>query len=90
MGDLITTCISPHGRNRRVGERLGKGEQLSEIVASMQGVAEGVTTTRSVHELAESQGIDMPITTEIYRVLFEGKSPHEATDALMLRPSRHE
>lgn len=90
IGDLITTCISPYGRNRRVGERLGKGETLSQILQSMEAVAEGVTTTRSVHELAEQMGIDMPITAEVYRVLFEEKSPEEATDALMLRPPRRE
>lgn len=90
MGDLITTCISPYGRNRMVGERLGKGETLGEILESMDAVAEGVTTTRSVFELAEQREIEMPITTEVYRVLFENKSPAEATDSLMLRPPRTE
>lgn len=90
MGDLITTCISPYGRNRMVGERLGQGESLQEILDSMDAVAEGVTTTRSVHELAEQKGIEMPITAEVYRVLFEGKSPAEATDSLMARPPREE
>lgn len=90
MGDLITTCISPYGRNRRVGERLGRGETLSDILASMEAVAEGVGTTRSVYELAEQRGIEMPITTEIFRVLFEDKPPEEATDALMLRPPKGE
>lgn len=90
MGDLITTCISPYGRNRMVGERLGKGESLQEILDSMDAVAEGVTTTRSVYELAERKGLDMPITCEVYQVLFEGKSPGEATDALMARPPRRE
>ena len=90
IGDLITTCISPYGRNRMVGERLGKGESLQEILDSMDAVAEGVTTTHSVYELAEQEGIEMPITTEVFRVLFEGKSPAEATDSLMLRPTRNE
>lgn len=90
MGDLITTCISPYGRNRRVGERLGKGEKLQTIVETLEGVAEGVTTTQSVYELAEEKGIELPITTEVYRVLFEGKSPSEATTTLMLRPPKGE
>ncbi|MEX2286115.1 MAG: NAD(P)H-dependent glycerol-3-phosphate dehydrogenase [Planctomycetaceae bacterium] len=90
MGDLITTCISPYGRNRKVGERLGKGEKLSAILNSMDAVAEGVTTTESVYDLADQKGIEMPITTEVYRVLFEGKSPQDATNSLMLRPPRGE
>lgn len=90
MGDLITTCISPYGRNRMVGERLGQGEKLAEILENMDAVAEGVTTTHSVFELAEQREIEMPITTEVYRVLFENKSPAEATDSLMLRPPRTE
>ncbi|MCH7527328.1 MAG: NAD(P)-dependent glycerol-3-phosphate dehydrogenase [Planctomycetes bacterium] len=90
MGDLITTCISRHSRNRKVGERLGQGESLQEILDSMDAVAEGVTTTRSVYELAEQEGIEMPITGEVFRVLFEGKSPKSATASLMLRPPRDE
>jgi glycerol-3-phosphate dehydrogenase (NAD(P)+) len=90
MGDLITTCFSPYSRNRMVGERLGRGESLSEILESMEGVAEGVTTAESVHGLAEQQGIEMPITAEVYAVLFEDKPPVEATASLMLRPPRGE
>lgn len=90
MGDLITTCASPYSRNRKVGERLGAGETLEQILESMDAVAEGVWTTRSVYELAEQQGIDMPITAEVFRVLFEGKQAVEATDSLMMRPPRDE
>lgn len=90
IGDLITTCMSPHGRNRHVGERLGKGESLESILASMSSVAEGVTTAQAVYHLALREGIDMPITTEVYRVLFENKSPAEATNSLMCRPLRVE
>lgn len=90
MGDLITTCTSPFGRNRAVGKRLGAGESLDTILDSMSAVAEGVTTTRSVHEMARARGIDMPITGELYGVLFEGRSPVEATNRLMLRPPRDE
>ncbi len=90
MGDLITTCASPYSRNRKVGERLGAGETLEEILESMDAVAEGVWTTRSVHELAQQQGIEMPITAEVFSVLFEGKRAVEATDSLMMRPPRDE
>ncbi len=90
IGDLITTCMSPHGRNRLVGERLGQGETLDAILASMSAVAEGVTTAQAVHHLALREGIDMPITTEVYRVLYERKSPEEATNSLMCRPLRIE
>jgi glycerol-3-phosphate dehydrogenase (NAD(P)+) len=90
MGDLITTCVSPFGRNRKVGERLGQGETLAQILGSMTAVAEGVATTESVFDVAEQEGIDMPITSEVYRVLFEGKPPVDATHSLMLRPPRAE
>lgn len=90
LGDLITTCVSPHGRNRSVGIRLGRGEPLSKILDSMTAVAEGVTTARSIFNLARERGIDMPITREVYAVLFEGKSPASATDSLMQRPPRGE
>lgn len=90
IGDLITTCISPFGRNRMVGERLGKGETLQQIVESMDSVAEGVTTTQSVFDLAEKKGIEMPITSEIYQVLMNNKAPEEATNSLMLRPPKSE
>jgi glycerol-3-phosphate dehydrogenase (NAD(P)+) len=90
IGDLITTCFSGYGRNRRVGERLGQGAGLPEILAEIHGVAEGVTTCRSVYGLAQKHRIDMPIITEVYRVLFEGKSPESATNSLMMRPLRAE
>jgi glycerol-3-phosphate dehydrogenase (NAD(P)+) len=85
LGDLITTCVSRHGRNHHVGERLGGGERLSDILASMSMVAEGVYTTRSVHDKTEKMGIPMPITAEAYRVLYENKDPLAAVNDLMLR-----
>jgi glycerol-3-phosphate dehydrogenase (NAD(P)+) len=90
LGDLVTTCFSRHSRNRHVGEYLGRGQSLERIVAEMDGVAEGVTATRSVHELALHRQIEMPITAEVYAVLFDGKSPAEATESLMQRPLRGE
>jgi glycerol-3-phosphate dehydrogenase (NAD(P)+) len=90
IGDLITTCVSRHGRNRHVGERLGKGEKLADLLASMKMVAEGVYTARSVYQQALKLNIDMPITTEIYRVLYEGKDPKAAVTDLMLREPKGE
>jgi glycerol-3-phosphate dehydrogenase (NAD(P)+) len=91
LGDLITTCMSRHGRNRHVGEHLGRGEKLKDVEAGLGGmVAEGIATTRSVYERAQRMGIEMPITTEVYRVLYEEKDPRTAVDDLMLRDPRHE
>jgi glycerol-3-phosphate dehydrogenase (NAD(P)+) len=90
LGDLITTCFSPYGRNRKVGERIGRGETLAQILATMNSVAEGVPTSRSIYELAGKLGADMPITNEVYRILFEDRSPAEATMHLMLRPFKVE
>lgn len=90
IGDLITTCVSPHGRNRAVGYRLGQGETLAEILDTMQAVAEGVTTTNAIHGLAKQEGIEMPLVNEVYEVLFNDKSPEEATNSLMCRPLKEE
>jgi glycerol-3-phosphate dehydrogenase (NAD(P)+) len=90
VGDLMTTCTSRHGRNRLVGERLARGERPAEILAGMTKVAEGVFTARSVHERAARLGIEMPITSEVYRVLYEGKAPQAAVSDLMLRSPTEE
>jgi glycerol-3-phosphate dehydrogenase (NAD(P)+) len=90
LGDLITTCISRHGRNRAVGERLARGEKIKDILAGMRMVAEGVYTTRSVYEKAGKMGIDMPITTEVYHVLYEDKNARTAVTDLMMREPRSE
>ena len=90
MGDLITTCVSHYGRNRHVGESLGRGESLQQILTRMKAVAEGVATAKSVFDISEQEGIETPIISEVYRVLFEKKSPADATNSLMLRPLRSE
>lgn len=90
VGDLITTCISPHGRNLRVGRRIGQGEALAAILGGMAQVAEGVTSAKSVHARAVQLGIDMPISAEVYRVLYEGKPPWQAVHDLMVRDLKHE
>ncbi|MBM4053585.1 MAG: NAD(P)-dependent glycerol-3-phosphate dehydrogenase [Planctomycetes bacterium] len=90
LGDLITTCISPYGRNRRVGEQIGKGKTLQEILSNMEQIAEGVWTTKSVIKLSKKYNIEMPITQEIYSVLFLNKKPMEALNNLMMRTPKSE
>jgi glycerol-3-phosphate dehydrogenase (NAD(P)+) len=90
MGDLITTCISKHSRNRYVGEAIAEGRTLEEILDSMVMVAEGVRTTRSVAELSGKLSVEMPICEQMNLVLFEGKPPREAIANLMLRDPRPE
>ena len=90
LGDLITTCFSPFGRNRAVGERIGRGERPEIVIAHMVNVAEGVPTTRSVHDQAQSRGIEMPITDEVHQILFHGKPPRAAVTDLMLRVPKDE
>lgn len=90
IGDLITTCYSQYGRNRRLGARLGEGASLAQATGEISGVVEGINTCKSVYGIAAAQAIEMPICTEVYRVLFESKPPEEATDSLMQRPLRAE
>jgi glycerol-3-phosphate dehydrogenase (NAD(P)+) len=90
MGDLVTTCISPYSRNRSLGESISRGNSLSNILDNMEMVAEGVETTRSVFHLAKKIGIDMPITEQVYNVLFKGKAPHTAVADLMTRDMKAE
>jgi len=90
MGDLITTCVSKHSRNRFVGEQVGKGRPIQEVLAGMTMVAEGVRTVAGVRELAKVHKVDMPLTEQVYGVLFEGKSPRSSVEALMARAARAE
>lgn len=90
IGDLICTCSSDLSRNHRVGAGIAAGKSLDHILASMVEVAEGVDTTKAAVDLAQKNGIDMPIASEMYSVLFEGKSPLEAVRALMVREPRQE
>ena len=90
IGDLITTCTSRHGRNRAVGERLGRGESIDAILASMVQVAEGVRTAESVVGLARKHGVEMPISEQVRRILFERQSPRTALAELMGRPLKAE
>jgi glycerol-3-phosphate dehydrogenase (NAD(P)+) len=90
IGDLITTCVSPEGRNRTVGERIGKGQKLEQILGGMDSVAEGVPTTRSVIQLARRLNVEMPITEAVHAVLFEGKDVLHALSELMTRDPKPE
>ena len=90
IGDVVTTCYSPFGRNRAVGECLGRGLTLEETLSRTANVAEGIPTARSVHEWAAQRGVEMPIADEVYRILFEGKSPRQAVSDLMERSPRDE
>ncbi len=91
LGDLVLTCTGSLSRNRTVGEALGHGRKLPEILASLGGkVAEGVRTTRAVLGLARKYGVEMPITEQMELILNEGKDPREAIRALMLRPGKDE
>ncbi|MBT4035835.1 MAG: NAD(P)-dependent glycerol-3-phosphate dehydrogenase [Candidatus Marinimicrobia bacterium] len=90
MGDLVVTCLSTHSRNRHVGFELGKGRKLKEILAEMKMVAEGINTARSVHQLIAKTGVEMPISEQIFQVLFEEKDPATAVEELMGRAPRRE
>jgi glycerol-3-phosphate dehydrogenase (NAD(P)+) len=90
IGDLITTCISKHSRNRKMGELIASGLSLQEALSKMTMVAEGVATTRSVHQLAEKLGIEMPITAAVYSLLFEGKDARLMAKELMGRELKTE
>jgi glycerol-3-phosphate dehydrogenase (NAD(P)+) len=90
IGDLITTCISRHSRNRYVGDEMAKGKTLEEVLAGMVMVAEGVRTTRSAVKLAEEHGVEMPIASEVYEILFEAKPAKQAIKDLMLRSRKPE
>ncbi len=90
VGDLVVTATSIHSRNRRAGILIGQGFSLEEALREVGMVVEGVETTRAAYRLAEEKGVEMPITAETYKVLFEGLPPREAVSNLMLRARRCE
>jgi glycerol-3-phosphate dehydrogenase (NAD(P)+) len=85
MGDLVATCISRQSRNRYVGEQLGKGRTIDDIVAEMKMVAEGVKTSRVVVEVAAQYGVEMPIAQQVYGVIHEGRPATDAYRGLLRR-----
>ena len=90
MGDLVATCISTQSRNRHVGEQLGKGHSIEQIIESMHMVAEGVKSSSVVMELSQQYGIDMPIAAEVYGVLYERRSAAQAYQGLLGREQGYE
>lgn len=90
IGDLIVTCTSMHSRNRRAGILIGQGKSTKEALEEVKMVVEGVTTTKAAFDLAKRKAISMPITTEAYNVLFNGKSAKQAVFDLMMRDKKHE
>lgn len=90
LGDLVTTCISPVGRNRTAGEMIGRGMTLREVESATASVIEGIATTRSVLALAERYHVEMPITQGVYQVLYEGLRPMDAIAGLMSRQLKAE
>ncbi|OEH93466.1 NAD(P)H-dependent glycerol-3-phosphate dehydrogenase [Bacillus solimangrovi] len=90
IGDLIATCTSKHSRNWRAGNMLGQGHKLDEVLDNMGMVVEGVRTTKAVYQFASTNNVSMPITTAIYKILFENESPKEIVDELMTRMRTHE
>jgi glycerol-3-phosphate dehydrogenase (NAD(P)+) len=90
MGDLVLTCTGDLSRNRTVGLKIGRGEKLSDILKDMKMVAEGVFTAKAVYNLAKKIDIDMPITNEVYEILYEDKDPLQSLNDLMNRPLKKE
>ena len=90
MGDLIVTCTSVHSRNHSVGERLGKGEKIKDILGSMQMVAEGVWNSKVVHEIASKLGVDMPICELVYNICYNGYKVEDAVKTAMGRELKSE
>ncbi len=90
LGDLVLTCTGDLSRNRQVGLKLGQGLSIEDILKEMKMVAEGVKTSRSAFHMSEKYGVDMPITAQVYRVLYEGLDPRDAVRELLTRPLKQE
>ncbi len=90
MGDLVLTCTGDLSRNRTVGFELGRGRKLAQVLSGLGHVAEGVKTARSTYDLAQQLGVELPICFEVYRVLYEDKSPHQAVEDVLTRPLKRE
>ena len=87
---LIATAMSRHSRNRHVGERIGRGESLEQALGGMIMVAEGVHTARAARDLGRAHGVELPITDQVCAMLFEGRAPRDALQALMTRDLKRE
>lgn len=85
LGDLVTTCVSPLGRNRSAGQLIGQGRKVEDVIGSTPSVIEGIPTTKSVFQLARRHDVEMPITEAVYGVLFDGKDVIATLSELMTR-----
>jgi len=90
LGDLVTTCFSPNSRNRAVGEALGRGKTIDQILSKMNMVAEGVETVKAVCKLADQFNIPMPICRQVYQIIYNNKKPQAAVNDLMARKMKAE
>ncbi|HEX2922743.1 MAG TPA: NAD(P)H-dependent glycerol-3-phosphate dehydrogenase [Chloroflexota bacterium] len=90
IGDIIATCTSHHSRNRAAGEAIARGKSVEQVIAGSPMVVEGIPTTRAILKLARQKGVEMPITSQVHAVLFEGISPQEGMEQLMMRESTSE
>lgn len=90
VGDLVVTCTSQHSRNRYLGIQIASGKSLEHVLDEMEMVAEGVRTTRSVYDLAQRHGVEMPITNAVHAILFDGKQPEKMVMRLMTRSAKRE
>ena len=90
LGDLVTTCFNPSSRNRSVGEQLGQGRSIQDILSSMSMVAEGVDTVSAVYKLSQKLKVSMPITTEVYQIIYKGKNPSKVVSDLLSRRTKAE
>lgn len=90
IGDLIVTCTSMHSRNRRAGILVGQGKSLEEAIKEIEMVVEGITTTKAAYELSKKYGVEMPITEEIYKILYANDNAKDAVTRLMTRSKKHE
>ncbi len=90
IGDLILTCTGNLSRNRMVGLKIAEGVPVEEIISGMKMIAEGIKTSISAYNLAKKMGIEMPITTEVYNIIYKGKDPRDAVKDLMTRELKAE
>lgn len=90
MGDLVLTCTGDLSRNRQVGLKLGQGRSLDDIISEMNAVAEGVKTTQSLYDLSQRLDVVLPITEQVYKILYKGKDPARAVEDLMNRELKDE
>ncbi len=90
LGDLVTTCFNPSSRNRSVGEQLGRGKSIKEILSSTAMVAEGVDTVKAVYQLSRKYKVPMPITREVYQIIYQGKNPSQVVSDLLSRKTKAE